>query len=172
MGDLNRAIDDVAARMTAGDAPAGLRARVLGRIGDRRPSTWTWALKPVAALAALVLVGVTVQILRTSRPADRRDSPAAHLATATAPTTTGVAAATANVDRVSPPAPRVRPKPAPPRMSAAEAAWHERAIPALDAIAALSIDAIQPEALSIPQLEVKALATTPLVVATDGKGVR
>jgi hypothetical protein len=168
--NLHRAIDAVAARMTADDAPADLGARVLDRIRGRRSPMWMWALKPAAALAVLAVAAITAQVMRTSRSVDQRQPAAEHLATSSATSTSAVAVP--NLDRTPSRPARPNPAPAKPRMSAAEAAWHERAIPALDAIAALSIDGIQPEPLSIPQLDVKALATAPLVVPTDGKGVR
>lgn len=172
---LNRAIDEVAARMTAGDAPDDLRMRVLRRIRERRQPVWLWTLKPAAALAILALATVAVQVIRTSRSIDTRQPPAVHVGTAatTTASTTSAGNAAADLDRVSSRPVRTAPKPTPPRISAAEAAWRERAIPALAPIESLSIGSIQPEALSVPQLEVKPLASAPAnVVSSDGKGVR
>jgi hypothetical protein len=163
---LNRAIDEVAAQMTAGDARADFGARVLGRIPERRQLTWMWTLKPAAALALLAVATMTVQIIRTSRSDDTPQPPAIRVASAVTTGTAGDAAT--SVDRGQSHLPRVTP-----RISATEAAWYERTIPELAPIEALSINGIQPEALSIAQLEVNPLATTPLNVAPiDGKGVR
>jgi len=54
---LDRAIDDVARRMLDIEPPAGLRGRVMDRLGTSKPRPmWMWLTVPaVAALALLVL---------------------------------------------------------------------------------------------------------------------
>jgi hypothetical protein len=49
-------------------------------------------------------------------------------------------------------------------VSAAERLWLERRLPALPAPAPIATDAIQPEALTLPLLELKPLVTEPLAM--------
>jgi hypothetical protein len=89
--DLDRAIDEVARQMTAGEPDASLRARVIERLGhdgERRwtPASgprWVWILSPVA-LAAIIVVAVLVgggrhaaiAPARSGSVADRTTAPA------------------------------------------------------------------------------------------------
>jgi len=159
-------IADVAARMTRG-ANVDVRARVLGRITGRRAPRWSWTLKPAAVLA-LAAVVITIQVMRTFDSVNLASAPGAVVVPRTA-----AALAPPTVESMNPELARRQKAASTPRLSAAEAAWLERAIPALPAIEAISIGDIQPEALSIPQLEVKPIATVPLELKPiDGSGAR
>ena len=70
---LDRIIDDVAGRMTAGAPRGAFRARVIARLDDRRAwwlSPWAWS---PAAAAAVVLVAVAIAVYRggPAAPASR-----------------------------------------------------------------------------------------------------
>src|SRR3989442_14162911 len=74
--EIDRAIDDAAREMTAGEPDGAFKARVLARIesGESVRRTWraAWILAPLAAAAAIVIAMVMV-----SRSAgDSRPGPA------------------------------------------------------------------------------------------------
>src|SRR5262245_57659332 len=60
-GAIDRAIDDVARGMTAGEPNGALRARVMARIAGPQRAWWRspWVLSPLA-LAAIVMIAVVV----------------------------------------------------------------------------------------------------------------
>ena len=62
--DLNRAIDDVAREMTAGDADRNLRVRVLSDIERPRPFAW----RPVFATACAAGALIALIIVARGRP--------------------------------------------------------------------------------------------------------
>src|SRR5438093_12696906 len=75
--EINRAIDDIARELTAGEPDGAFKARVIARIesGESVRRTWraAWIIAPLAAAAAIAIVVVMV-----SRPArDSRLMPAA-----------------------------------------------------------------------------------------------
>src|SRR3954467_6766948 len=51
---IDRAIDEVAAQMAAGQPSASFRAEVMQRLHQRRGVRWWWMVSPVAAVAVLV----------------------------------------------------------------------------------------------------------------------
>jgi len=52
--DLDRAIDEIAAELTAGQPGASFRDDVMTRLDQRREVRWWWIMSPVAAVAMLV----------------------------------------------------------------------------------------------------------------------
>jgi hypothetical protein len=151
--DLNRVIDDVARRMTAGRAAPDVRSRVLDRLDDRPPWHWRLALVPTAialAIAAVIL----------ARSANR---PAVVATDSTrAPETAQLPRGQERPVTSETPSIGVSPKPvgahrigtiAPP------SELEELAIPSLGAPEAVTLVSIQPEAL-----EIRPLDTAPLVI--------
>jgi hypothetical protein len=74
--DLDRAIDEVARALTAGEPGAAFRARVLARVagGDRFRRSWraAWIAAPMAAAAAAIAI---VAVLVSHSASDRRPRP-------------------------------------------------------------------------------------------------
>lgn len=72
-GDLERAIDETARQMTAGEPGAAFTSKVLARLDEgpaHRTSLWRrtpWVLAPVAA-AAIIAIAAFVTLSRTGRP--------------------------------------------------------------------------------------------------------
>ena len=170
---LDRAIDDVARRLTAQDPPADLRARVMARIHDRAQPRLVWRFAPLAAgVAGLAAIGFAWTVARTPheapRPAARSTISAA--APASSLPASQVADASAVIASARPAAVKTQAKP-PVGPSAAELAWLARAVPALPQPAALNVEGIQPEALTIPQIDMKPLVTERLMPSPpDGGG--
>ena len=173
--DLHAAIDTVARRLTAGDAPANLRAAVVARLDDRRSPAW-WR-QPLPAFAAVIVVaiagGVTIMQVRAPRANG----------TTAAPTVASALPLAAPQPSLAPPAPMTASAPAgaasPRTRSAArpsrepgeaELAWHTRRIPALVAPDAIAFDEIQPVALTMPLLNVTPIVTPPIAPPADGGG--
>jgi len=66
---IDRAIDEVAAEMTAGQPSTSFRVEVMERLNQRREVRWWWMLSPVAAVA--MLVGAVLfgpDAVRSSKP--------------------------------------------------------------------------------------------------------
>jgi len=155
-------IDDVARRMTNVTPPAELRARVVARLGDR-PAPWR-AWVPLAAAAALVAAVAGVSVARRA-PQLRTTTPLP----AVSQTTAGNMSAAAQVPATATAVPARKKHPIKSEtISAAEAAWRVRAIPAIAAAPLLTADDIQPQSLSVPLLELKPLVTLPVIVAPIG----
>jgi hypothetical protein len=165
--DIHAAIDDVARRLTAGEAPAGLRANVLAQIGDRRPRAW-WHEPRVALAAAIVLVAAVGAAMMLRRVPEA------------APGGPAVAAARPLVD-LQPSA--ASPSPAlvtsatgadasPTASSESELAWRARALPALILPDAIAFEEIQPDRLAIPLLEVAPIVMAPIAPPADVGGSR
>ena len=155
-------IDDIARRMTDVTPPADLRARVVARLGDR-PAPWR-AWMPVTAAAAIVTVVVGVSVARRA-PQPRTTTPLV----AVSQTTAGHLSAAAPVAATATAVPaRKKRSVKSETISAAEAAWRVRAIPAIAAAPPLTADDIQPQSLSVPLLELKPLVTLPVIVAPIG----
>ena len=140
-------LDRVAAEMTAGAPTGEFRARVLAGLEPPRPRIKIATF--VGAAAAIGLVALTAAVLterrlhRTEAQASRASAPA--WASAPQVEAQGDAKAT-STDR-----PEVaEPGWAPPESSV-------KALPPLEPLEALSVDSIQPEKLSIPQLTVQAI---------------
>ena len=163
-------IDAVARRITEGAPASDLRASVLARLEARRPDRVIWWLAPAAAVIVLALVVALPMLRRMMAPESAAPIAASMARIETAAVPAGAAARdlemTARDASVADRRPAVRPP------SPAQVAWRARAIPALDAIEALTFTAIQPDVLSIPQLEVKPLVTAPIDTGTGDSGRR
>ena len=165
-------IDDVARQMTDTRSAPDLRAGVLSRLEDR-PSSGGWRWLPLVALAATVIVAaVAVTVVR--RGTDRRDVPL--VATAT-PAGLDVSGNPASVTRdQSAPASDLRTARAAQtpasHISEAEQAWHERAIPALRVPDALVIGDIGPAAIEIAALTIEPISVEALTVPPIGGSIR
>ena len=155
-------IDDVARRMTDVVPPAELRARVVARLGDR-PAPWR-AWMPVAAAAAIVAVVAGVSVARRA-PQLRTAAPLATASQTVAGHTSPAALAAENITAVPVRKARAVKSEA---ISAAEAAWRARAIPAIAVALPLVAEDIQPERLNVSLLELKPLVTAPVIVAPIG----
>jgi hypothetical protein len=162
---LNRMIDGVARQMTAVDPSPGCHARVLRRLDDTRPHT-PWALLLAGATCALAVAALTFhQVVAPGVPdLPPVTSPGAMVATVPpAPSGTGPEMA----------APR-RPGRAGARaqlalVEAVDLTWHERALPALPRPVPLSVEAIQPDPLTIPLLQVIPVGPDPLALPPIGE---
>jgi hypothetical protein len=166
MGEWDdRSIDAVARQMTSAVPAPHLRARVLERLEARRPVRWAWVLAPAAATVAVAAIAATL-MMRGTPGSPPVVSPAAAPRTALA-----VAGATRPGD-VPTVLPVVVRGPARARVAPAvrEQTWNEEAVPALPRPAPLTLIDIQPNLLSIPQLDVKPIVTEPLTVPSiDGR---
>ena len=175
--NFDRLIDDVARRMTAGDPPAALRARVMSRVEERRrPMRRSWLI-PVAAILTIgaIAVAATVAVRSGHVPtttADLKVRPAATLSATSATTPAETAIPSKQAGRTS--AHRViqnRRASASSQPTAEELAWRARAIPALDPIDPLKVERIQPSALAIPLLQIAPLTTPPVTISgVDNSG--
>jgi hypothetical protein len=187
--DCDRLIDTAAARLTRGAPPAAWRERVLARVAaeGRRSRIWIWA--PAAAFGVLLASAAGAIALQRAvspefpvveRAAQIRgagldpweESKSSGLKTA-ASSWPGVADSTeaGRGSDGSRSLPTDRETEAAP--SAALLAWRERALPALPAVADLTMPDIQPETIGVTQLEVKPLAgAAPFDGASDAGGVR
>lgn len=160
LNDLNNLIDDAARRMTAAEPSGHLRTRVVARLGTaRRPRQWRWLLAPLVAATA---VAIAVLVVREPRvvpgtsfvvPGTTSVVPGTN---AVVPGTSSVVPGTNAIVHNVPGVPGV------PASSADEIAWQSRALPALEAPEALTLDAIQPEALDIRPLVTKPLSVPAL----------
>ena len=66
---VDRAIDEVAAEMTAGQPGPAFRREVEKRLDQRRDVRWWWMVSPIAALAVLVCaVWFGPEVIRSSKP--------------------------------------------------------------------------------------------------------
>ena len=158
IGSTDRLIDDVARSMTSGAAGVDLRSAVLARIDRRTPWRLMWLAVPVG-VAALVVAAVGLR-----QPASPSRS----------------APGVPTMARVAPPAaldapPVIAPASAalPPARRPATTLPHVRTIAVLAEPAALATLPIQPDALAIPLLNVKPIATEPIANnAIDDSGAR
>ena len=165
-------IDEVARQMTDTRSAPDLRAGVLSRLEDR-PSSGGRRWLPLVALAATVIVAaVAVTVVR--RGTDRRDVP---LVATAPPAELDVPGSPASVTRDQA-APESVPrtggatrKPVP-QMSEAEQAWHARAIPALRVPDALVIGDIGPAAIEIAALTIEPISLEALTVPPIGGSIR
>ena len=166
--ELN-AIDTVARQMTERASTSDLRASVLARLEPRRPGRAIWWLVPAAAVTALALVTAPSMLRRLMAPESGAPSAAStsRIATHAVP----AAAPAPAPDEIARDV-RAAGRPAGRPVSPAQTAWRARAIPALQAIEALSFSTIQPDVLSIPQLEVKPLVTAPIDTGAGDGGSR
>lgn len=155
MTPVDRLIADVARRMTAAPATRDLPARTLEIISRQRRTRAWWRLAPPAAIAAAFVALLMARggpmpgdspITSPGQTVSRADVhlPAPHAAAAAAP----------------------QRRPTRPAISAAEAIWQARRLPALPAPDPIAPDDIQPEALGVPLLELKPLATEPIALAS------
>jgi hypothetical protein len=154
---VDRLIDDVARRMTAAAATRDLPARTLEIISRHRRTRPWWRLAPPAAIAA-----VLIAVLMARGGPIPGHSPAGL-------TSPGQTVTRADVHLAAPPAaaaPAPRPRATRPAISAAEAIWQARRLPALPAPDPIETDDLQPETLGVPLLELKPLATEPIALAS------
>jgi hypothetical protein len=150
IGSRDRLIDDVARSMTSGAAGVDLRSAVLARIERRTPRRLTWLLVP-AAVAALVVAAVG---LRQSASQSRWAPGVATMAVVAPPAVPDLPAEIAPASSAGRPGRRTPPTLLP----------NVRTIAVLAGPAALSTSPIQPDALAIPLLNVKPIATEPLAM--------
>ena len=166
--DIDAAITQVAREMTAAEPATDIRARVLGRLGDRPSgSLWRWAPLLTFAASLAILAGTWTLWPRAAPPT----APAPVTLARTEPAGPAsehalqTAAPALRVQRVS-----VANRPAPEVMSEAERAWHERAVPALAGPTALAIDPIEHTGTTIAPIEIQPLVTEPLLIKSIGAG--
>jgi hypothetical protein len=164
--DLDRAIDTVARRMTAGEPSADLRARVVDRLGERDATRrWIWIAVPVAAAATIVIA------LFVAR--DRHTPAVTPLATVAAdrtapPSTTAAAPTVADAHVATPDRATARTTQRPTRLSTQplHAPPSEVATLAPDVLSVTSIQltAIEPaESIRLPRLEtIEPIAVPPI----------
>ncbi|HKV99232.1 MAG TPA: hypothetical protein VJN96_05385 [Vicinamibacterales bacterium] len=140
---IDDAIDRVAADATDGEPSPEFRARVMARLGERRPS-YAWPLLAAAATAAVVIVAALMAIRAPQRTAPVEErvavaSPAVESgATSPAPLETPTVASITTV-----------------HAELASFALPAIALPPLEAIEPITLESIQPTKLSIPQLTVE-----------------
>jgi hypothetical protein len=163
----HRVIDEVAREMTAGTPAPDFRARVIEQV-TRTPQPGrlvaflsTWRFASIAAAASVVAIAaIAIQPFRAS-------TPERSVAQVSAPVTPGSAAAPADSSsRTESPMSSGVSRPAPaPQPPTALVEWRSRRIPALEAVAELELEGIQPAGLSISQLSVTPLVeVTPIVI--------
>ena len=170
--DLDRRIDDAARELTAGEAPARFKARVLERIEPQNAPRWTraWLLSTAAATVCLILV---VMLMRGGGRPDpsphaiaTRDGGAATSVQSVAPRVTHVAAG---------PSQAVLTAVRTPGRPARQAAQPADAIDRL-AVAPLSVERMQlttiqaPEAIAPASLDLVPLVVTPLAADEGSSG--
>lgn len=156
-------LDEVAKRLTEGDASADLRARVLERLPPITRVVWYRSALLNGGIAACVAALVIAGVLWSRHDAAPEVSPAvastARLESSPAQNTVGVATNISSIPR------------RPARTHREEVTIPK--LPALEAPEALAMETIQPQRLSIAQLTVAPLVTEPLRVAgTDGGSER
>jgi len=150
-------VDDIAARMTGGNSPAGFRAAVMDRLTPQRTSRWSalwlrWSMAAAAIVAAFVVWSVAKQ---SEAPAPVVQT-VAHQDSPSVEAVSNVAATDVAPRRLA----RKRPEPI-----------SEPGLPLLDAPEALVVDEIQPPRLNITQLTLEPLATEPIrATLPDGGG--
>jgi hypothetical protein len=145
--------------MTAGDLSPDFRARVMEQVVIAPPArrlalfAWTAAAATVVVAAIALSVGRPLPSAGVERAVVSGSPAAPAAATADAATPVEPGARVAAVRRASPPQP-----------PATLVAWRLRNIPALEGVAALEVEPIQPAGLSISQLSVTPLDVAPIVV--------
>jgi hypothetical protein len=165
--NLDDLIDSVGRRMTAGDPPARLRARVLARL-DKRPSMpRAWMAATVCAVGVAAAVGMALHERAAARIAANALATAGRL-NSNEPLAAG---APIGAPRVEPQAPvfsprivKREPRGTPIAPAPEEVAWRARAIPALEPPDSLTLGEIQP----VP-LQIRPLDTLPLTVPAIGE---
>jgi hypothetical protein len=152
MSTIDRLIDDAARGMVTASPSPDFTARTMARISVSARSRARWLLLPAGGLAAVAVsaVGALNQSAIGQFPLVPR--PAAQ------------SMVVARMPVVEPAAPPRRAAEIAAVVSAAERLWLERRLPALPAPAPIATDAIQPEALTLPLLELKPLVTEPLAM--------
>src|SRR5689334_4126215 len=73
--DLDRAIDEAARQLTAGEPTPDFRAAVIARLGRSDPRHGRWLIAPLAVAAALAGIFVTLTVERTQRGIERPARP-------------------------------------------------------------------------------------------------
>jgi hypothetical protein len=168
--EIDRTIDDVAREMTAGDAAANLRARVLARIDhvDDRRQARPMVVAVAAALMVVVIGAAAVMILRT------RITETTATKTTTTETTPPIVATTtttpANAGQPTPRVPRpvTRPHRRPRAVDTTPSDVAALAPPPLD-VESIALGALEPP----PSIEVEQLETiAPIAIAPLGEGDR
>jgi hypothetical protein len=147
---VDRAIDDVARAMTGGNPPADLRRAVLARLDRRSPRRWAWLALP-ATVAVIVVLTSAVR----DRGATVQPTPA-NPAVAQIVSTPAVNPSRATV--TAPPRPRAASR------RSAQTMASIRSLAALPGPRALQPVDIQPDALAIPLLHMKPIATEPIAI--------
>jgi hypothetical protein len=162
----HRVIDEVARDMTAGVPAPGFRARVVQQVSITRPAgrlaAFVSTRRFAGAGAAAALVAIAVVALQPFRSVD----PDRSVVRGGAPVATASASADpveASVTLTAAGSPGSRPARAP-QPPAALLEWRARRIAALEGVAPLELDHIQPASLSISQLSVTPLGIAPLVI--------
>ena len=160
-------IDDVARAMTSGRPADGFAAGVLERVSAEAPQRWHRGVARVGIALAVAAVVVVSLVVGRARFAGREPARAGGPVAQAVPAADGVA---------QPPSQRAGgrtsilrtglPQPAPPAPNLLE--WHARTIPELAALPAIAIVEIQPNALSIAQLDVMPLGVAPLILPPIG----
>jgi hypothetical protein len=141
---IDDAIDRVAAEATAGEPSPEFRARVMARLGERRPA-YAWPLVAVAT-AAVVIVAVV-----TNLPRQHEVPSLQTIASAPSPEH-AIAAAAPDLSAVDPAVTVVRR----PALAVRAATYAPPAgLPPIEPLEPITQESIQPTTLSIPQLTVK-----------------
>jgi hypothetical protein len=162
--NLDDLITSTARKMTDADPPVDLRARVLTRLDVRTRSTWTWPLLPAAATLMALAVVMTMVVRRPHPPIQALDTePSVSSAAGRALAVDPEAAVERPVVVSDPAVVRRSGSSSGDRVSEAQTEWQARALPALSEPLTLTMRDIQPDVLSIRQLE-----TRPLVIAPIG----
>jgi hypothetical protein len=178
---LEAAIDEAARRLTHVETTGFTATRVVARLGERRLTHRRWLVASAAALVLVAAAALTMPRPNRNVPGEARQS--THLRPpALAPSVTPIDAATAEGPRLTAPEMPARSTARPPRVrtgpqtaatgeiSSVDAAWRARALPALPEPAPIVIENSQPEALAVPLLELKPIATRPVVLEPIGEG--
>jgi hypothetical protein len=165
---IDRAIDEVAQQMTAGELPSDFRARIIGRLNadDRPRRFWpaAWVLSPVAIAAAIV---VAIFVARGFQPRER--GPAA-LQPSPQSTVTRSAPPVESARRPGPSGPGVEAGPKEAALGRARQRGHTYGTTEIDAlapprleVAPLGLEALPTESIAVPQLDAIApIAVEPL----------
>ncbi len=161
---FDQAIAEAARSLVVGSPSGRLRPSVLARLDQRPAVAFPWMAVPAAAV---VLTAVLVSV-----PAGPLGLPAVPGAASLRIPAAAENPAAARVDvptvRLTEAVPTPRPESAPVAMatvSEAEAAWQAAAVAPLPEPATLVVSVGQPEAVTLPLLEVRELGTAPLTVA-------
>ena len=171
---LDRAIDQVSARMVAVLDDDGMTLRIVSALPERTPG-WRWLVPQFAAIGAIVLAVLVWTTGERSTPATLPSSNGARMDVLAIVVSANEPGTALGALPLKPQELQERQEPREPRARAdlLPAPDHERALPALEAFSSLSVPGAQtrdialPAAIGLATIEIAALKLTAESVTTE-----